>query len=85
MTAPAPPPMLHYAIYTPSHRFDVVMSRAIPFDENLPKWIKLKEYHPNVVEYYWDTQLGEVWINTKRIEAVRFIGYIKAPLGKVKE
>ena len=66
-------------------RYDVVTSQVIVFDENLPKWIKIKEYHPNVEKYYWDTQLREVWINTKRIDAVKIIGYIKAPLGKVKE
>ena len=85
MTTPAPPPMLHYAIFTAGCRFDVVTSRGIFFDEDLPKWIKLKEYHPNVTKYYWDTQLREVWINTKRIEGVEFIEYVKAPLGKVKE
>ena len=85
MTAPAPPPMLHYAIYMDSARFDVVTSQVIIFDEMLPKWIKIKEYHPNVEKYYWNTQLREVWINTKRIDAVKFIGYVKAPLGEAKQ
>lgn len=85
MSRPAPPPMLHYAIYTSSCRYDVVTSCVIIFDEDLPKWIKIKEYHHNVEKYYWDTQLREIWINTKRIEAVKFIEYVKAPLGKVKE
>lgn len=85
MTRPVLPPMLHYAIFTAGCRFDVVTSQAIFFDEDLPKWIELKEYHPNVVKDYWDTQLRVVWINTKRIEGVEFIGYVKAPLGKMGE
>lgn len=85
MAAPTPPPMLHYAIYMDSARFDVVTSQVIVFDENLPKWVKIKEYHPNVEKYYWGTQLREIWINTKRIDAVKFIEYVKAPLKEAKE
>ena len=86
MTAPTPPPMLHYAIYTEHGcgRFDVVTDHRIDF-ENLPKWVEFKEYHINVEKYYWDTALRTIWVHTKNIDVIKFIGYIKAPLGEVRE
>jgi len=87
MTAPTPPPMLHYAIYTEHGcgRFDVVTDRRIAFEEKLPEWLEFKEYHFNVEKYYWETYLRPVWIRTKNIDAVKFIEYVKAPLKEAKE
>lgn len=50
-----------------------------------PKWIKAREYHPNVSKYFWDTYLKSVYICMKKVAYIEFDGYIKPPLGKQEE
>lgn len=86
MSAPVPPPMLHYKICLKNGLMvDIVTSSRIRFEEGLPKWMQVQEYHSNVKLYYWDTALREIWIKSSCIVCVKFVEYIKAPLGKVKE
>ena len=86
MTPPSPPPMLHYGIYLKDGmRLGIVTSMRIRFEEGLPKWLNVYEFHPNVNLYYWDTALREIWIRSNSIAYIKFIEYIKPPLGEVKE
>ena len=82
MSAPLQPPMLHYAIYTNYGRLDAVLDRRIDMAQKMPEWIEVREYHPNVEKYYWDTYLTPMWIRTKRIDYIKFVEYVKAPLGE---
>lgn len=79
MSAPLQPPMLHYAIYTNHVRLDVVLDHRIDMTQKMPKWIEVREYHPNVEKYYWSTCLRPVWIRTKRINLIKFVEYVKLP------
>ena len=85
MTAPVPPPMLHYIVHFDDGAYvDIVTCARLRFEE-LPAWLEVYKYHPNVHQYYWNTELAKVWIRTKSIQYVSFVEYIKPPLGKVKE
>ena len=82
MSAPLQPPMLHYVIYIGFYgNLHVVLDHRIDMAQKMPEWIEAREYHPNVEKYYWDTCLRPVWIRTKRINLIKFVGYVKAPLG----
>lgn len=48
-------------------------------------WICAKEYHVNVNKYYWSTMLRDVVIQVKEIAYIECDGYIKPPLGDIKE
>lgn len=86
MSAPAPPPMLHYDICLKNGLIvHIVTSSRIRFENDLPKWMQVQEYHPNVKLYYWQTALREIWIKSSCIACVKFVEYIKPPLGKVRE
>jgi len=83
---PLPPAMFKYTVFfDTAGAVTIVTDRPIGLDlDNSPKWIKAKEYHPNVQKYYWDTMLKTVYIRSKKIAYISFDGYIKAPL-KTKE
>lgn len=82
MTAPLQPPMLRYTIYIGYSKFDVVMDHRIDLAQKMPEWIEVREYHPNVEKYYWNTHLTPMWIRSKRIDFIRFVEYIKPPKGE---
>lgn len=84
MSAPLQPPMLHYVIHIGAcyGKIDVVTDRRIALDQKIPDWIEVHEYHPNVEKYYWDTYLRPVWIRTKKINFIEFVGYVKPPKGE---
>ena len=84
MTAPLQPPMLRYIIHIGAcyGKLDVVTDHRIDMTQKMPEWIEAYEYHPNVEKYYWDTCLRKVWIRTKRINLIKFVEYVKAPLGE---
>lgn len=46
------------------------------------EWIFVKEYHPNVTKYYWNTMLRNVAVRVKEIAYIECEGYVKPPLGK---
>ena len=71
--------MLHYAIYTNYGRLDAVLDHRIDLAQKMPEWIEVREYHPNVEKYYWDTYLTPMWIRTKRIDYIKFVEYVKPP------
>lgn len=48
-------------------------------------WLYAKEYHPNVTKYYWSTMLRDVLIRVKEIAYIECDGYVKPPLGDIKE
>ena len=82
MSAPLQPPMLRYIIHIGAcyGKVDVVTDHRIDPGQRMPDWIEVREYHPNVEKYYWDTHLTPIWIRTKRIDFIRFVEYVKAPL-----
>ena len=81
MSAPLQPPMLHYRIYSGfgCDRLDVVLDHRIDMTQKLPEWIEAHEYHPDVEKSYWDAHLTPLWIRTKKINFIEFVGYIKPP------
>ena len=82
MSAPLQPPMLRYTIYIGYSKFDVVTDHRIDPGQRMPDWIEVREYHPNVEKYYWNTHLTPMWIRTKRIDFIRFVEYVKPPKGE---
>ena len=48
----------------------------------MPDWIEVCEYHPDVEKSYWDAHLTPVWIRTKKINFIEFVGYVKPPKGE---
>ena len=75
MSAPLQPSMLRYFIYTGFYgKLDVVVDHRIDPAQKMPDWIEVREYHPNVEKYYWDTHLTPIWIRTKRINLIEFVG-----------
>ena len=81
MSAPLQPPMLHYLIYSGlgCGRLDLVLDHRIDMTQKMPKWLEVREYHPNVEKYYWSTRLRPVWIRTKKINLIKFVEYIEPP------
>lgn len=80
MTAPLQPPMLRYLIYTGFYgKLDVVLDHRIDMTQKMPEWMEVREYHPDVEKSYWDTRLTPIWIRTKRINLIEFVGYVKPP------
>ena len=78
MSAPLQPPMLRYIIHIGAYgKLDVVTDRRIDPGQRMPDWIEVREYHPNVEKYYWDTHLTPVWIRTKKINFIEFVEYVK--------
>ena len=63
----------------------IVTDHPLDILDNPPKWIKAREYHPNVSKYFWDTNLKSVYICMKKVAYIEFDGYIKPPLGKQEE
>ena len=73
--------MLRYFIYSGFGcvRLDVVLDHRIDMSQKMPKWIEVREYHPNVEKSYWDTCLRPMWIRTKYIKVIKFVEYVKPP------
>ena len=81
MSTPLQPPMLRYIIHIGAcyGKLDVVTDQRIDPGQKMPDWIEVREYHPNVEKYYWDTYLTPIWIKTKKINFTEFVGYVKPP------
>lgn len=81
MAAPLQPPMLRYIVHIGAcyGKLDVVTDHRIDPGQKMPDWIEAREYHPNVEKSYWDTYLRPVWIRTKKINFIEFVGYVKPP------
>ena len=81
MTAPLQPPMLRYIIHIGAcyGKLDVVTDHRIDLGQKMPDWIEASEYNPDVEKSYWDAHLTPLWIRTKKINFIEFIGYVKPP------
>ena len=81
MSAPLQPPMLRYIIHIGAcyGKLDVVTDHRIDLTQKMPDWIEVHEYHPDVEKSYWDAHLTPIWIKTKKINFIEFVGYIKPP------
>ena len=83
---PSPPPMMRYNFFFETGgAVAIVTDHPLDILDNPPKWIKAREYHPNVSKYFWDTNLKSVYICMKKVSYIEFDGYIKPPLGKQEE
>ena len=84
---PFPPAMFKYTVlFDAGGALSIVTDHALDVDDPfMSKWIKAREYHPNVSKYFWNTNLKTVYICMKKVAYIEFDGYIKPPLGKQEE
>ena len=78
-TAPTAHAALHHPYRCLLRKLDVVTDRRIDPAQKMPDWIEVREYHPNVEKSYWDAHLTPIWVKTKKINFIEFVGYIKPP------
>ena len=84
MTAPLQPPMLRYIIHIGAcyGKRDVVTDHRIDQAQKMPDWSEVREYQQDVEKTYWDTHLAPIWVRTKKINVIEFLGYVKRPKGE---
>ena len=81
MSTPLQPPMLRYIIHIGAcyGKLDVVTDHRIDLGQKMPDWIEVREYNPDVEKSYWDAHLTPLWIRSKKINFIEFVGYVKPP------